>query len=66
MKALALPNFIPCILRIGLKLGSHSVVLASYPGPFISRDFILTEMASLTQIEIVKKVRCKGLKTLNN
>jgi hypothetical protein len=38
-------------------------ILASYPSPLISRDFILAEMASLTQIEIMKKVRWKGLET---
>jgi hypothetical protein len=29
--------------------------MASYPGPLTSRDFVQTEMASLTQIEIMKK-----------
>jgi hypothetical protein len=39
---------------------------ASYPGPLTSRDFILTEMASLTQIEIMKKVRHHSTKISNS
>ena len=36
------------------------------PRPLISRDFILTEMVSLIQIETMKKVRRKGLETLHH
>jgi len=49
-------SFSLCIARASV--GSLlDPILASYPGPLIPRDFILTEMASLTQIEIMKKVR---------
>jgi hypothetical protein len=47
-------------IRGAVTIGVSSYSPGLVPRPLISRDFILTEMVSLIQIEIMKKSEVKG------